>query len=95
MMRTRAPAAPPHAAVPREYLGLHKYLDTRFADTVVLTFAEIEDLLGFSLPDLARVQPEWWTSADRAPAAHTSSWVQASRTAKPNLSARTVVFDRA
>jgi DNA-directed RNA polymerase specialized sigma24 family protein len=29
---------------------LHKYLDDRSADAVVLTFAEIEDLAGFALP---------------------------------------------
>jgi hypothetical protein len=81
--------------VPREYESLHKYLDGRFANTVVLTFAEIEDLLGFTLPALARVQPEWWTSAETDPSTHASSWVQASRTATPNLLARTVAFERA
>ena len=83
--------------VPREYLSLHKYLDERFADTVVLTFAQIEDLLGFALPDRARVQPEWWADADAhsGPSAPSRSWVLAGRTASPNLAARTVAFDRA
>ena len=84
-------------AVPAEYLSLHKYLDDRYANTVVLTFAEIEDLLGFTLPDLARLQQEWWANADAdsTPSAQSRSWTQASRTAKPNLLARTVVFERA
>jgi hypothetical protein len=30
----------------------------------VLTFAEIEDLLGFTLPDLARRREDWWTNPD-------------------------------
>jgi hypothetical protein len=77
-----------------QYKALYKYLDERYANTVVLTFAEIEDLLGFTLPDPARVQKEWWTGADGAPAAHSSSWTLARRTARPNLLAQTVVFER-
>ncbi len=80
-----------------KYLALYKYLANRYADTVVLTFAEIEDLLGFTLPDLARLRQDWWTQADPAtdPPNYTDSWILASRTAKPNLLARTVVFERA
>jgi len=83
-------------AVPREYLPLHKYLDNRFADIVVLRFAEIEDLLGFTLPDLARRQPEWWANeeADGTPSPQSRSWTEAGRTAKPNLPAKTVMFER-
>ena len=40
----------PRPSVPAEYKGLHKYLRERFAQTVVLTFAEIEDLMGGTLP---------------------------------------------
>ena len=35
---------------------LYKYLSERYANRVVLTFSQIEDLLGFSLPDQARRQ---------------------------------------
>lgn len=84
-------------AVPVEYRPLHKYLDTRFADIVVLRFAEIEDLLGFPLPDVARLQADWWATADAdgTPSAQSQSWTQANRTCKPNLGARTVMFERA
>ena len=44
------------ARVPTEYLPLHKYLVNRFADSVVLTFAQLEDLTGCPLPDSARAQ---------------------------------------
>jgi hypothetical protein len=83
-------------AVPGQYRPLHKYLDDRYADTVVLKFTEIEDLLGFTLPDVARVQQEWWANgdADSAPSAQARSWTKARRTAKANLSAQTVVFER-
>jgi hypothetical protein len=84
-------------AVSAEYLSLYKYLNNRFAQTVVLTFAQIQDLLGFTLPDLAHVQREWWASADAgcAPSPQSLSWTEASRTATPNLLAQTVVFERA
>lgn len=79
-----------------KYLSLYTYLENRYANTVVLTFSEIEDLLGFTLPDLARLQQEWWTNADpTARPCYSDSWILASRTAKPNMLAQTVVFERA
>lgn len=79
-----------------EYLLLYKYLRDRFADRVVLTFGEIEDLVGFPLPESARLQHEWWAGA--GPTAHLSaqadSWTSASRTATVNLSAQNVLFER-
>ena len=79
-----------------EYLLLYEYLQNRYANTVVLTFAEIEDLLGFTLPDQARLHEQWWTPAetDVAGANCSDSWILASRSAIPNLTARTVVFER-
>ena len=83
--------------MPGPYAPLHKYLANRFADTVVLTFAEIGDLLGFTLPDAARRSEEWWTMhpdpATQGPE-HENSWILAHRTARPNLSAMTVAFER-
>lgn len=79
-----------------KYLSLYKYLDGRYANAVVLTFAQIEDLLGFSLPDLARRSEDWWTIPDpnTARPRFSDSWILANRTARPNLMALTVVFDR-
>ena len=77
------------------YLPLHKYLEHRYADTIVLTFAQMEDLLGFTLPEVARVHQEWWTDADPGEPVASPSWTRAGRTAAPNLSAAIVVFDRA
>lgn len=77
------------------YLPLHTYLDKRYAVTVVLTFAEIEDLIGAKLPDLARARQEWWTAHDdTVRPSHDDAWTMAGRTAVPNLLARTVVFER-
>ena len=79
-----------------KYASLYEYLENRYADTVVLTFAQIESLLGFTLPDLARFQQEWWTNADpnAASPGYSHSWTLASRTARPNLLAQTVIFER-
>jgi hypothetical protein len=90
------PVRKPGRAMTGKYLLLHKYLNDRYANTVVLTFAEIEDLLGFTLPDPARLQQEWWTGADpnsNLPS-YADSWILASRTAKPNMNAGTVEFER-
>jgi hypothetical protein len=79
-----------------KYVTLYEYLETRYANTVVLTFAEIEDLLGFRLPELARLREDWWTKPDQDTVRprYSDSWILANRTARPNLPALTVVFDR-
>jgi hypothetical protein len=79
-----------------EYRLLCKHLRERFADRLVLTFGQIEDLLGFSLPGLARVEREWWDNrpsvADRP--RHSDAWMLAGRTASVNLPAQYVTFER-
>ena len=40
--------------VPREYRVLYTYLEHRYASVVVLTFDQIEALLGLALPTPAR-----------------------------------------
>ena len=80
-----------------EYGSLYQYLQNRYADIVVLTFAQIEDLLGVVLPASARLEPGWWANADQdvAPSVQTRSWTEAQRIATPNLRAQTVMFERA
>jgi hypothetical protein len=83
-------------AIADEYEFLYKYLRDRYANRVVLTFAEIEDLLGFSLPVDARVQQMWWSGTAPVGRRSTQSdaWTLAGRTATVNLLAQSVVFDR-
>ena len=78
------------------YGSLQKYLTARYADAVVLTFGQIEDLLGFMLPDPARFEPAWWGAAapGESPSAQWQSWTLAKRRATPNLPAETVLFER-
>jgi len=83
--------------VPTQYAALHKYLIERYADVVTLTFGQIEDVMGSALPALARTQQEWWTTTEAQSRDHAQSeaWIQAGRTARPNLGAQIVVFERA
>jgi hypothetical protein len=78
------------------YQALYVYLRDRFANRVVLTFAEIEALLGFSLPEAARLQREWWDGTDGTArgTAQSDAWTLASRTATVNMSAQSVLFER-
>ena len=80
----REAAGPPVAPISAKYFSLTAYVENRYANTVVLTFAEIEDLLGFALPSVARLQEAWWADA----------LTVASRSIKANLAAQTVVFER-
>lgn len=76
--------------------AFYAYLEGRYADRVVLTFGQIEDLLGVALPDLARRDETWWTMPDETGSSprFSDAWILAHRTARPNFVASTVVFDR-
>lgn len=78
------------------YRGLFDYLDKRYADTVVLTFQQIRDLLGAELPEAALTDQAWWsdTGSGVSDGFWSTAWTLANRTARPNLQARTVAFDR-
>ena len=93
----REPDSEPQPVMSGKYLLLYRYLQNRYADTVVLTFGQIESLLGFALPDQARLNQQWWTNAEVTTAGtnHSDSWILASRVATPNLQAQTVAFERA
>ena len=83
------------ATVSGKYVLLHKYLKNRHADVVVLTFSQIEDLLGFDLPPLARTDLAWWALREtNVKWPYSDAWTRAGRTATPNLQALTVVFER-
>ena len=81
-------------SVPPEYQSLSTYLEHRYASTVVLTFEQMEALLGFALPERAHVERDWWTGAASGMDHHAHAWAAAGRTAMPNLPARTVAFER-
>jgi hypothetical protein len=85
------------SGVPARYRPLFDYLKSRFADSLVLTFGQIEDLLGTPLPEEARRSEAWWLPPAEngpAPSAASGAWRVANRRATPNLQAGTVRFDR-
>lgn len=86
-------AAPP-AVCPGPYRSLQVYLRGRFAARVVLTLSEIEDLVGFPLPQQARVDTGWWSGGHADTSLQAIAWTLAGRVAVPNLQARTVAFER-
>lgn len=92
-MTTLAGAIPPVQTF--VYRPLLKYLDQRFADTVVLTFSEIESILGFPLPADASLEAQWWIDGGDPPSVQSAAWTNANRTAVANLRARSVSFSRA
>lgn len=81
---------------PGEYQALHVYLQARYAGRVVLTFSEIEDLVGFPLPPRARIDATWWSPANAraGESRHTAAWTLANRVAAANLLSKRVVFER-
>ena len=83
-------------SVPSAYLPLHKYLDGRYAETVVLGLTQIEDLMGTGLPAEARTDAAWWGNdgSDASATPQARSWTRAGRTATPNLAAQNVMFHR-
>ena len=84
----------PTPRVPTEYMSLYTYLERRYASIVVLTFDQMESLMGMALPVRAFTERDWWTGVAVLPDRHSEAWVGAGRTAMPNLSARTVTFER-
>jgi hypothetical protein len=79
--------------VPREYRALYAYLEHRYASVVVLTFEQMEALLGFALPTPATTEPEWWATTVETQH-HSGAWTEAGRTAAPSLAAGIVTFER-
>ncbi len=74
------------------YGPLNTYLRHQHGANVVLTFEQIESLLGFPLPALASTERAWWTAPAEPIADHTGAWTVAGRTAAPNLQTRMVRF---
>ncbi len=77
-----------------KYRALYKYLQDRFANRVVLTFGEIEDLMGTALPDAARSDAAWWSVATTATSEQSDAWTLAERAATVNMLGQRVLFER-
>lgn len=59
-----------------KYQALHLYLRQQYEDTVTLTFAAIEAMVGAPLPPSARTQRAWWSNRSRG-AVQAVAWMTA------------------
>lgn len=57
-----------------KYVSLTRYLDAQEGGYVPMTFENIEDVLGFELPESARRHQAWWANQGRG---HSLSWLSA------------------
>jgi hypothetical protein len=77
---------------------LHHHLKERTdrADKWQVTFGEIEKLLGFKLPDSARIHRPWWANqGERGGQSHALAWEMAGwKTSQVDMAAETLVFVR-
>ena len=78
-----------------KYEKLTYYLASIDTEQVTLTFAEIEDIIGFSLPHSAYAYPAWWSNQASSGHSQTLSWQSIGwRTGEVNLSLKKVTFFR-
>jgi hypothetical protein len=77
-----------------KYDPLGTFLRNRDANETPMTFAEIERVLGFSLPPKAQNHPAWWSN-NPSNNTMTKVWLDAGyRTERVNVAARKLVFVR-
>lgn len=80
------------AAARGKYAPLHRRLADLSGDVWRASFREIEEILGFRLPDSARLYPAWWSNGGRH--SHALAWEAAGFRVRPRLDDQAVVFER-
>lgn len=76
-----------------KYEPLRHFLKARKAKTVPMTFAEIEQVLGFKLPK-SKMYPAWWSN-NATNNVMTNEWLAAGfKTEKVDIAGKTLVFRR-
>lgn len=78
-----------------KYAPLYEHLTNLTARSAPMTFAAVEAVLGFKLPQSAREYPAWWANEppETTRHRHSRAWTLAGRIAIPNLSSGTVVLE--
>lgn len=77
------------------YDGLRDYLSRRTQRVVHLSFVEIEQIIGGSLPASAKQYPAWWSNHEPGTNVQARSWLDVGRrTASVDLKGATVDFVR-
>ena len=80
-----------------KYAPLYRYLRTRRGTAWRVSFNELERLLGFTLPESARVHRPWWSNQRNGGGhGHTLAWQLAGwKTRTVDLELETLVFEPA
>ena len=73
-----------------KYEPLQKYLKSENRKHIVMTFQEVEEVLGFKLPDSAYKYMAWWDESSQHTQAY--SWTGAGYRSKPSLKEKKVEF---
>lgn len=84
------------AAQRGKYAPLHHHLEALKSDEWRTTFGEIENILGFNLPDSARIHRPWWANqGERGGHSHALAWEMAGwKTSQVDMPDETLVFVR-
>jgi hypothetical protein len=78
-----------------KYDPLQDYLGAASEPLLRLTFAQVERILGISLPASARKHPAWWANEKVGTHSHARAWLDAGyQTQRLDLNAQTVEFTR-
>lgn len=79
-----------------KYAPLHNHLVRLTGDEWPATFREIENILGFELPDSARIHRPWWANqGERGGHSHALAWEMAGwRTSQVDMASEKLVFVR-
>ena len=78
-----------------KYTPLHKHLTSGTLTRWRATFAEVEAVLGFSLPRSAYAYPAWWSN-DATGHSHSRAWLDAGwKTGQLDLQNQQVTFRKA
>jgi DNA-binding transcriptional regulator YiaG len=77
-----------------KYQPLQKYLEKSNTDEITLTFTEIEEIMGDTLPDSAHTKRQWWGNRNKG-ALQATSWMQAGyNVTKINLDEKKITFSK-
>jgi hypothetical protein len=79
----------------RKYQALSDYLARQDAAEIPMTFGEIEDMLGFTLPASARQFPAWWANQAGGGHSQCQAWLAKGwRTRGVDLAGERLIFAR-
>lgn len=77
-----------------KYQPLQEYLEKSNTAEITLTFTEIEEIIGNTLPDSARTKRQWWGNRNKG-ALQAISWIKAGyNVTKINLEEKKITFSK-